>query len=50
MATRIRLRRGTTAQRAGTDNLYDAATQTSISIAAGTTARVVNDGTYWLVV
>lgn len=39
-----------TLQRAGTDNLYDTTTQTSISIAAGATARVVNDGTYWLVV
>lgn len=37
-------------QRAGTDNLYDTASVTSVSVAAGGTARVVNDGSFWLVV
>jgi len=38
-----------TLQRAGTDQLYDTAAQTSISIAAGGQATIINDGTYWLV-
>ena len=37
-----------TLQRAGSDNLYDTTTQTSISIAAGASATIINDGTYWL--
>lgn len=37
-----------TLQRAGSDNLYDTATQTSITIAAGASATIINDGTYWL--
>lgn len=38
-----------TLQRAGTDQLYDTAAQTSISIAAGATVTIINDGAYWLV-
>ena len=38
-----------TLQRAGSDNLYDTTTQTSISITAGQGAYIFNDGTYWLV-
>lgn len=37
-----------TLQRAGADNLYDTAAVTSVSIAAGASVTVVNDGTYWL--
>jgi hypothetical protein len=37
-----------TLQCAGADQLYDTAAQTSISIAAGATVTVVNDGSYWL--
>lgn len=38
-----------TLQRAGSDNLYDTTTQTSITISAGQSAYIYNDGTYWLV-
>lgn len=38
-----------TLNRAGSDNLYDTTTQTSISITAGQSAFIYNDGTYWLV-
>lgn len=38
-----------TLSRAGADNLYDTTTRTTISIAAGASARILNDGTYWLV-
>jgi hypothetical protein len=38
-----------TLQRAGSDQLYDTAAQTSITIAAGGQATIINDGTYWLV-
>lgn len=37
-----------TLQRAGSDQLYDTAAQTSITIAAGASATIINDGTYWL--
>jgi hypothetical protein len=37
-----------TVQRAGSDNLYDTTTQTSITVAAGASATIINDGTYWL--
>jgi len=37
-----------TLQRAGTDQLYDTAAVTSITIAAGASATIINDGTYWL--
>jgi len=37
-----------TLQRAGSDQLYDTAAVTSISIAAGASATIINDGTYWL--
>lgn len=37
-----------TLQRAGTDQLYDTAAQSSITIAAGASATIINDGTYWL--
>jgi len=39
-----------TVQRAGSDQLYDTAAVNSISVAAGASARVINDGTYWLVI
>lgn len=39
-----------TLQRAGSDQLYDTAAVTSITIAAGAKAEIINDGTYWLVV
>lgn len=39
-----------TLQRAGSDNLYDTTTQTSITVAAGDPLlRVFCDGTYWIV-
>lgn len=38
-----------TVQRAGSDQLYTTAAVTSITVAAGASARIVNDGTYWLV-
>lgn len=38
-----------TIQRAGSDQLYTTAAVTSITVAAGASARIVNDGTYWLV-
>jgi hypothetical protein len=38
-----------TLQRAGSDNIYDTATQTSILIAPGQAYMINNDGTYWIV-
>lgn len=38
-----------TIQRAGSDNLYTTSAVTSITIAAGASARVINDGAYWVV-
>ncbi|MHA4848751.1 hypothetical protein L1080_004285 [Rhodococcus sp. MSC1_016] len=38
-----------TLQRAGADNLYTTAAVTSITITAGNSARVVNDGAHWVV-
>lgn len=38
-----------TLQRAGADNLYATAVVTSITVAAGSSARIVNDGTHWSV-
>jgi hypothetical protein len=38
-----------TLQRAGSDQLYDTAAQTSISVAPGASVTVINDGTYWVV-
>lgn len=38
-----------TVQRAGSDQLYTTAAVTSITVAAGASARLINDGTYWLV-
>lgn len=38
-----------TLNRAGSDNLYDTTTRTSITINAGAAAYIFNDGTYWLV-
>lgn len=38
-----------TLNRAGSDNIYDTTTQTTISITAGQGAYIYNDGTYWLV-
>lgn len=38
-----------TIQRAGSDNIYDTTTQTSITVAAGASLMLINDGTYWLV-
>lgn len=38
-----------TPQRAGTDQLYDTAVVTSISVASGASVTVINDGTCWLV-
>jgi hypothetical protein len=37
-----------TLQRAGTDQLYDTAAVTSITIAAGASVTIINDGSYWL--
>jgi lysophospholipase L1-like esterase len=37
-----------TLQRAGSDNIYDTSSVTSISIAAGASREIVNDGTFWL--
>ncbi|BCW46637.1 hypothetical protein [Arthrobacter sp. StoSoilB5] len=34
--------------RAGSDQLYDTAAVTSITIAAGASATIISDGTYWL--
>jgi len=39
-----------TLQRAGSDNLYTTTAVTSITITAGNSARVVNDGTHWVVI
>jgi len=36
-----------TLQRAGSDQLYTTAAVTSITIAAGASAAIINDGTYW---
>ena len=38
-----------TLQRAGSDELYNTAAVTSISITAGQAALITNDGTYWIV-
>lgn len=38
-----------TLQRAGTDQLYDTAAVNSITIAAGASTTVINDGTFWVV-
>lgn len=38
-----------TVQRAGSDNLYTTTTATSISVTAGDWAKLINDGTYWVV-
>lgn len=38
-----------TVQRAGTDQIYNTSLVTSITIAAGAAARLINDETYWLV-
>lgn len=37
-----------TVQRAGSDQIYDTAAVNSFTVAAGGTASVINDGTYWL--
>jgi hypothetical protein len=37
-----------TIQRAGTDQIYDTGAVSSFTVAAGATAQVINDGTYWL--
>jgi lysophospholipase L1-like esterase len=37
-----------TLQRAGSDNIYNNGTQTSVAIPVSTVCHVVNDGTYWL--
>lgn len=39
-----------TLQRAGADNLYTTAAVTSITITAGGSARIINDGAHWAVV
>lgn len=38
-----------TIQRAGSDQLYTSSAVTSITVAAGSSVRIVNDGTYWVV-
>lgn len=38
-----------TIARAGSDELYDTAARTSITIAAGQGCYIENDGSYWLV-
>lgn len=35
-------------QRAGSDQLYDTAAVNSVSIAAGASVTIINDGTYWI--
>jgi len=39
-----------TLSRAGSDNLYTTSAATSITITAGNSARIVNDGGYWAVI
>jgi hypothetical protein len=39
-----------TVQRAGADQIYDTAAVSSITVAAGAKAKLINDGTYWLLV
>lgn len=38
-----------TLQRAGSDQLYTSSAVTSITITPGSSAHIINDGTYWLV-
>jgi lysophospholipase L1-like esterase len=39
-----------TLQRAGSDNIYDTSSVTSISIAAGASREIINDGSFWLAI